>query len=477
VTQVRDLPGPRGLPLIGHLHRFSSKQFHLALEKWADRYGPLFQIRLGLSRFVVISDQGAIRSILDQRPRGFRRNSVLADRFHELGLKGLFTAEGDQWRQQRRIVVTALSRTRLATFFPKMAATTARLQRRWEALADRGAAVDICHDMTRFTVDVTMQLAFGIDPNTLETPGPVIQQHLGIIGPGLQRRLLALVPYWRLVPLPADRALDRAVKVLEQEVAAVVRATRQRMAAHPQQEPSNFLEAMLRVADHEGSNLTSADLLAYTSQLLLAGEDTTSYTISWIIYYFTQFPDFFQQAQAEVDALMAPAAALDDFQQTSHLPFIDAFSNEAMRLKSVAPALSLQALVNTELLGCFIPKGTRLIVLLRHMATSEEHFADGDYFAPERWLPNQNGEVTQPHHPQAFVPFGAGPRICPGQNLAILEMRSVLAMLCRNFDLELVNPQRQVKEELAVVMRPDHLQVRLKRRSGVPVHSRQRVVA
>lgn len=472
LTQPHDLPGPYGPPLIGHLFQLSSERSHLTLERWAERYGPLFQIRLGRSRLVVVSDHGAIQRILEQRPQSFRRNRVIEDRFTEIGIDGLFTAEGEDWRQQRRTVVAALSRTRLANFFPKLKATTARLQRRWAAAADGNQPVDVCRDLTRFTVDVTMQLAFGVDPNTLETRGPVIQQHLEKIGPGLQRRFFTLFPYWRLVRLPPDRALDHAVKVLEREVEAIIRTTREHMAAHSHHEPTNFLEAMLMIAEREGSTLSSAELLAHTSQLLLAGEDTTSYTISWIIHYFTKFPEAFVRVRREVDELIAPAAALDELEQANHLPFLDAFCNEVMRLKPPAPHMALEALEDTEMLSCLIPQGTKLFVLLRYAATREENFVGGNSFDPERWLPRPVDNGKQPHNTQAFVPFGAGPRICPGRNLAMLEIRAVLAMLCRNFDLEPVNPGREVKEKMAVVMRPDHIPLRLRRRSshgGIPV--------
>ena len=80
-------------------------------------------------------------------------------------LRGVFAAEGEDWRRQRRIVVDALNRARLETFFPTLAMTVGRLQRRWEGAAERAEAVDLCRDLTRFTVDVTMQLAFGMDAN------------------------------------------------------------------------------------------------------------------------------------------------------------------------------------------------------------------------------------------------------------------------------------------------------------------------
>ena len=88
LTQPHDLPGPYGPPLIGHLFQLSSERSHLTLERWAERYGPLFQIRLGRSRLVVVSDHGAIQRILEQRPQSFRRNRVIEDRFTEIGIDG-----------------------------------------------------------------------------------------------------------------------------------------------------------------------------------------------------------------------------------------------------------------------------------------------------------------------------------------------------------------------------------------------------
>ena len=334
--------------VVGHLLQLGSEQFHLTLERWAERHGPLFQIRLGRSQLAVVSDHGAIQRILEQRPQSFRRNRAVEDRFNELGINGLFTAGGEDWRQERRTVVAALSRTRLAGFFPKLKATTARLQKRWEVAAAGNQPVDVCHDLTRFTVDVTMQLAFGVDPNTLETPGPVVQQHLEKISPGLQRRFFTLFPYWHLVHPPQDRALDRAVKVLEREVGAIVRATREHMAAHPDREPTNFLEALLAIAEREGSTLTSADLLAHTSQLLLAGEDTTSCTVSWTFIASPGFPRRSTGSAARWTTSSPRQRRLTHWSRPTSSPCWTPYCNEVMRLKPVAPNMALETLEDME---------------------------------------------------------------------------------------------------------------------------------
>ena len=460
--RISDLPGPRGLPVIGNLLDLRLDRLHLTLEDWAERYGPVFRVRFGRNPLVVVSDKDTAQHILIQRPHGFRRTRRLQSVAREMGLQGVFASEGEDWRRQRRLVTAALGRAKLTGFFPKLATTAGRLQRRWERAADSGAAVDLCRDLMFFTVDVTTQLAFRVDANTLETDGPTIQRHLDKVFPALHRRVNAPFRYWRLFPLPSDRALRHALAAVESEVEDMIRSARERMGAAPDSEPEDFLEAMLAAARDEGSGVSDAEIFANAGTLLLAGEDTTANTIAWAIHYFTREPEMFDRARAEVDALIHPAAALQSVEQASRLPFLDAFCNEVMRLKPVAPLHTVEPLDDIELLGCRIPKGTTIMMLMRHIALQDANFGDAHRFDPERWLATREGCA---HDRRAFTPFGGGPRICPGRSLAQLEIRAVLAMLCRNFDLETVETDPEVREHLAFTMMPAGLRVRLHRRA------------
>ncbi len=462
---ARDLPGPRGLPLIGNRHQVRLDRLHLFLEDWADRYGPLYQIRFGPRRAAVLSDRDEIQRLLADRPDGFRRPRHLEAAASEMGLKGVFAAEGEDWRRQRRIVVDALNRARIEDFFPKLATTVGRLQRRWERAADAGDPVDLCRDLMRFTVDVTTQLAFGIDINTLETSGPKIQRHLDKVFPVLHRRLNSPFPYWRFFRLPADRGLDRALDALGLEFASMVKAVRDRLEREPERRrsPRDFLEAVIVEMEAEGSRVTNEEIFANVGNLLLAGEDTTANMIAWTVHLLAGNPDWLDRCRREIDALAAsnsPGTA--DFEQTKRMPVIDAVSSEAMRLKTVAPLHMLEALHDTRILGYGIPEGTLIFMLLRHLATRDEHFVNGDRFDPERWLLKPE-ERRGPHDHRAFVPFGAGPRFCPGRNLAMLEIRTVLAMLCSSFDVLSVD-RAGVGERIAFTMFPTSLFVRLRRR-------------
>ena len=229
------------------------------------------------------------------------------------------------------------------------------------------------------------------------------------------------------------------------------------------QAPTNFLEAMIAAKEAEGIGFSDADIFANVCTLLLAGEDTTANTIAWAVDFFLQHPAHFARARAEVDAVIAPAAVPAEIEQTAQLPFIEAFYSEAMRLRPVAPLNAMEPLQDVEMRGHVIPRGTVVMMLNRRIANQDEHFVHAARFDPERWLahdPPREG----PHDTSTFLPFGTGPRFCPGRNLALLQIRIVLAMLCRNFDVELVDPDKRVEEKLAFTMMPTNLVVRMRRR-------------
>ena len=462
-----DLDGPPGLPIAGNLFQIRLDTLHRALERWADRYGRLYRVRIGPVWIAVVSDPEAIRRMHRERPGLFRRTRTLEAVATEMGLKGVFASEGDDWLRQRKLVVRALNTAHLRTFFPKLAVIAGRLRRRWEHAADAQAPVDLCRDLMRMTVDAVTALAFGVDFNTLETPGPVIQQNLDKVFPMVHRRVNAAFPYWRYLRLPKDRALDRALAQLRVQVDDILREVRERMRADPslQASPTNFLEAIIAAGDAQKLVVSDDEIVANVCTLLLAGEDTTAHTIAWTVDYFIRHPEHFARARAEVDAVLAPGASVEHIEQVDRFPFLDAFFHEAMRLKPVAPISVLEPMEDVEMVGCLIPKGTAIIGLTRHIATRDEHFGDAARFDPERWL-EDDAERRRAHDTSTFLPFGGGPRFCPGRNFALLQIRTVLALLCRNFDVALADPKRLVEERLAFTMMPTGMVVRMRRRVG-----------
>ena len=147
------------------------------------------------------------------------------------------------------------------------------------------------------------------------------------------------------------------------------------------------------------------------------------------------------------------------------LPYLDGVIHESMRLKPVAPINGLEANEDfnahgtTVKTGLALKKGDFIIALTRIMASREEDFPDAEAFRPERWLPENRGEQV---NQRAFIPFGSGPRLCPGRSLALLEMKLVLVMILQRFEIEARVDLNEVKEQLAFTMSPVGLRVAFK---------------
>lgn len=465
IKRYKELPGPPGLPLLGNLFQFRFDAMHQKLERWADVYGPLYRFRLGPKKLAVLSDVDAIKRIHRDRPDMFRRTRAVEACSREMKIAGVFSVEGDDWRRQRKIVAMALNSAHLRTFFPKLRTTSERLFGRWRLFAQQEAEIDLCQELMRLTVDVITQLAFGIDFNTIEKEGPVIQQNMDKVFPMLNRRVNAPFAYWRHFKLAKDRELDRALEHLEQQVDEIIKGVRRRMEAEPAlfNHPTNFLEAIIAAKESEGVDFSDADIFANVCTLLLAGEDTTANTIAWTVNYFMEYPEYLAKAREETDRVLGNSYLAGEIDQLSELPFLEAFYNESMRLKPVAPLGAVEPLQDTEILGYQIPRGMVIMTLHRHVACQEENFYKGSTFDPERWLTTKN-ELSCSHDTTAFIPFGMGPRFCPGRNLALLQIKEVLSMLIKNFDFELCDQRLPVKEKLAFAMMPRNLNVRLRER-------------
>jgi len=185
LRRVSDLPGPGGLPLLGNFLQLDLARLHEILEGWAERYGPLYRYRMGPRSVVVVSDPHLSQQVLRQRPETFRRLSNVEPVFAEMGIAGVFSAEGDAWRAQRRLAMEALSHRHLKGFYPTLRRVGERLLERWHRAAEAGSPIEIVDDLKRFTVDVTTFLTFGHDIDTLGQGDEVIQRRLEQVFPAL----------------------------------------------------------------------------------------------------------------------------------------------------------------------------------------------------------------------------------------------------------------------------------------------------
>jgi cytochrome P450 len=458
--RLEDLPAPRGLPLLGNLHQLDPKQLHAQLEAWGQELGSNFTFKLGPKRILVTSNVEIALSALKNRPGRFRRLSTIEPVTKEMGLNGVFSVEGEAWRPQRDLVMRALAPQQLESFFPTLQFISERLLRRWQRSANAGTDTDVLQDLTRFTVDATATLVFGKDVNTLEAGEDAIQRHLGAIFPILSYRVNAPLPYWRYFKLPKDYQLDRSLKAVRSFVEEMIAHARERMRRAPAEKPHNLLEAMLALRDEPNSGFSDDDVYANVLTLLLAGEDTTAHSLAWAMHILAGKPELQSQLHRAARNALGDARVPMTFADTAKLGLFEGVAFEAMRMRTVAPMIFLEANETTELAGIEIPAGTAVFVLTRPASLDDNNYRDAKAFTPERWI-GQRDSTREGHNTRAFLHFGAGPRFCPGRYLASLEMKMVLAILSRNFSVEYAEDPETTQEVFAFAMMPSRLRLRL----------------
>jgi cytochrome P450 len=256
------------------------------------------------------------------------------------------------------------------------------------------------------------------------------------------------------VKLPADRRLERSVRAVRAATDGFIADARAAIAADPalREHPANLLQAMLAAADQPGSGVDDSAVAGNVTTMLLAGEDTTSSALAWLVWLLWQNPEALARVQQEV---RGHAATLTP-ETIGALDYVEACALEAMRLKPPAPFLPLQALRETTVMGVRLPKDTLLWCVLRHDSVDDTVFPDAQRFDPERWLAGRAEKGVA-------LPFGAGPRTCPGRYLSLMEMKVAMAVLLGRFDIVDVQACEGIApaEVMGFVMGPTAMTMRL----------------
>ena len=132
LRRIQDLPGPRGWPVLGNTLQVKPARIHRDVEAWADAFGSLFRMRLGRNEQLVVADPELLAALMRDRPEGFRRSPFTSRIGAEMGLpQGLFSAEGEDWRKQRRMVMASFAPGHVRAYFPSLVKVTLRLRGRW----------------------------------------------------------------------------------------------------------------------------------------------------------------------------------------------------------------------------------------------------------------------------------------------------------------------------------------------------------
>jgi cytochrome P450 len=474
-VELHSLPKPPGLPILGNLLQIDPARIHLTLENWATQHGGFYQLKMAHQTALVVSDWQVITDVLRARPKTFRRSSALGAVFADLGMSGLLSAEGEQWQRHRRLTMRAFDPGHLRDYFPSLVKITERLRQHWLRAAEQGTAVDVQADLLRYSVDVTAGLAFGTEIDTINGNNQSLHRCLSDVFPAINRRLNSPIPYWRYIKLPSDRALDRNMAGLRLQVDSFIEDARERMRNKPElfTKPGNLIEAFLAVRDQPGSEFSDEDIYGNIFTTLLVGPDSTANVFSWITYFLCGDGTAQAAVRAEADALFGADPVPSSFESITTMPYMEAVTHEAMRLKPSGPILFLEANHEAQVGNVRVMPGTPIIALTRMGGMEAQHFAAPERFNPARWL-DTAASAANPHEigcPDAVspkrvvMPFGAGARLCSGRYLALVQIKMLGAMLARNFNVERIG-QGQINERFKFSMEPVDLKIKLTQRQA-----------
>ena len=460
---IKSLPSPKGHLILGHLPQFNVSNKHQVLEHWVDECGDLFKINFIGKEFIVSANPELNVDILKLRPEKFRRFSKINEILTEMGIVGVFNAEGDTWKKHRKPTSEALNLKKVKGYYPTINKTTQQLLNKWKTYAENETEVDVQKELVRYTIDITTAIAFGYQLDTLNNKEDDFQKHLELIFPMVNNRITAPIALWRIYKQKKDKALDNSLKAIEKIIHQFIKEAKERLTENPElkENPSNFLEALL--VEQENENMFSDDeIYGNVFSILLAGEDTTSNSISWALFYLAQHPEIVKKVRDEATVIYSDSQVPETTQALSKLKYANTVAQEAIRLKPVTPNLYMQANENITLHNLYIPKNTSIMLQNKVAQTAEQYFSNPNEFIPERWL-KSGCPMQKKHSPDIIKAFGGGARFCPGMNLAMHEMTIAISTICKQFDFSLTVNPADVKEGFAFTMFPENLVIKIKK--------------
>jgi cytochrome P450 len=414
------------------------------LEAWTEAHfnEPVVMGGLPFIRVAVVSDPDAIRRVLVDNSDNYKKD-WLQRRILSAGLSnGLLTAESGQWRLQRRMLAPLFSpkaiRRFSAAMFDAAQALVARLNRH------HGEVIDLAVEVTRVSLDTLERTIFsdGFGGNSEEIRESMKSyfEAIGRIDPfdvfGAPPSMPRL---GRLKARPALRIFDRAID-------SIISARRRRIAHDPDGVPEDLLSLLLRAEDtHTGARLTEAEVRSNVLTFIAAGHETTANCLTWALFLLSQSSECRERVRWEADRnLDGDIDGLAD-----RLANTRAVIDEANRLYPPITAISRAAVEPDELAGHTI-RGRTLIVISPYVLHRHRLlWSNPDCFDPTRFLDGERDTIQR----FAYLPFGAGPRVCIGSTFALREAAIVLAVVVRHFKLELL-PDHKVWPVQRVSLRP-----------------------
>lgn len=438
------VPTIPGHPILGHTRAFRDDRVGI-LTRVAVAHEAA-RLRLGWVRGIFVLGSPALaHEVLTTKHDAFVKAPGLAIFLRPVLGNGLLTSEGREHAQHRKLLAPAFAHRRVAAYAPTMAEHAARFV---DGLRD-GEELDAAEAMMRLTFGIVGRTLFDADVSgDASEVGEAVETAMKCS----TDQLSSLFPVPPAIPTPTNLRLRRAVARLDRVLYGIIHDRRQKPG-----DRGDVLSMLLAARDEAGGPMTDTQVRDEAMTLFLAGHETTANALAWTLYLLAQNPE--ARARVEAEARGAPAPLT--YEALARLPYTLAAFKEAMRLYPPAYVVARRAARDVVIGGHPFERGNILLVSTVGLHHRPELFPEPERFLPERFLGDKEKELPR----GAYLPFGAGPRVCIGNHFALMEGHVVLATLARGARFDLA-PGAKVAMDPLVTLRPKGLRMKVTRLPG-----------
>ncbi len=411
------------------------------LTKYTDVFGATFRFYLGgLKEAIVTTDPAVIQHVLKTNAENYQKSEIQVKRMgHFLG-KGLLTTHGEAWRIQRRLIQRGFERKQLEILSSIMQESLAESLREFDAQVSLGP-VDIYPQLMKMTFSMVAKSLFGA--RLKEEDIDLVSHTISTVQEFIVRQTLQ--PYlnpWFAVSGELRKHEEMRVRA-DGVLLEYIRVRRNQEPGH------DLLQILMDARYSDGEGMSDELVLSESMQLLVAGHETSSNALSWVLYLLSMHPDCLERVRQEFHSVLGDAPL--SFGDVPRFEFATQVILEALRLYPPFWMIDRMAVGDDRVGDLDIPRGSTVIVFVHGAHHSQRSWPNPETFDPERFA-KINEKL---HTPFTHLPFGAGPRGCIGGNYAMLQILMILSELLRRYDLQLT-PGQTIEPRPMVILRPKH---------------------
>jgi cytochrome P450 len=396
--------------------------------------------QLGRPDRLLVSHPDGIQHVLLDNQHNYIKGKY-AERLRLLIGNGLPVSDGAPWLRQRRLMQPAFHRQRLASLVTMLTDAIAAMLERWQVAIGSGRPIDMALEMRRLAQESIVKTMFGVEMSMSQA------DRLGASFTALTDYVNYRSSAWFPVPehwrTPRNNRFQAAQQHIDQAVASLINKRRQAGV-----DGTDIISMLLAARDQDtGAGMSDEQVRDEVRTIFFAGYETTASALAWAWYMLVQHPKVEQRLHNEVTDVLG--GRLPNLQDLPNLVYTRMVIEEVMRLYPPGWMTWRTVLADDQINGYHIPAGAKLVISPYVTHRLPSLWEQPEVFDPERFTP---ASVAQRHR-CAYIPFGSGPRMCIGSNLAMMEMQLTIAMVSQACRLRRV-PGRAIQPHPSITFQP-----------------------